>query len=418
MPVSADRYHLLKLVERVGKGDGFTPRMVDLLAYYLRFTRDCDWEKGAHPIIYQSLAKTALDLGVSERQIQKLEKALSEVGALTWHDSGNLRRYGHRCPKSKKILYAFGVDVSPLAQLEESLTQLLEEKETYARDWMEAKRKISFYRRQVKALLAEVTESGDDPEGEVGKLEERYQAIAIQIRTHLKLPRLQEMLVEHRELFLTAKALVEQGMKSSLHCEQTEEETPKNEEKFAHNKTTNQFPFNELNTSRAAPNCLAGGKRGRDCSSQARQSHVETQQDQRRGGSIQFKSSPSKTLQGLGKAKLSLKQIINASSSRFREYLPLSAVNEYHLVDAADRMRGTLQISQGSWSRACQVMGRVGAAICLLLTDQAALREANPVCIPGAYFNALIKRSHAGELNLTPAIFALLKRQERVGGYA
>ena len=420
---SADCYHLLKLVERVGKGAGFTPRMVDLLAYYLRFTRKGDWEEGARPIVYQSLAKTALDLGVSERQIQKLEKALSEVGALTWHDSGNLRRYGQRCPKSGKILYAFGVDLSPLAELEEPLTQLLEEKEAYARSWMEAKRKISFYRRQVKALLAEATAQLVVSDNEAQKLEERYNAIAVQIRTHLKLPRLQEMLVEHRELFLAVKVLIEQGTRLIRPCAQTEEETPKNEEKFAHNKDTNQIPFNKLKTSRAAPNRLARGKRGEARSPQETSSRKESQQSPKikgRAGHSQSHSTSTEPSQSSEKGQLTLKQIINASSSRFRERLPLTlnSVNEYHLVDAADCLRETLQISKGSWSRACQVMGRVGAAICLLLTDQATLRETNPARIPGAYFNALIKRSQSGDLNLRPAIFAILKRQEKLGSWS
>ncbi|WP_411845631.1 replication initiation protein RepC [Roseibacillus persicicus] len=417
---TADRYYLLKLVERVGKGANFTPRMVDLLAYYLRFTRECDWEEGSRPVVYQSLSKTALDLGVSERQIQKLEKALSEVGALTWHDSGNLRRYGQRCPKSGKILYAFGVDLSPLAELEESLTQLLEEKETYARSWMEAKRQISFYRRQVKALLGELTERPDFSHNQATLLEKRYQAIAMQIRTHLKLSRLQSLLVEHRELFLSVKALAEQGTTPSQACAQTEEVTLKNEEKFVHNKDTNQIPFNKLKTGRAAPSRLARGKRGESRTSQANLSVTESQQDQRREEGPQSSSSPTETSQGSGQGKLSLNQIINASSSRFRESLPLTSneVNEHHLVDAADRLRGILQISKGSWSRACQSMGRVGAAICLMLTDQAALRETNPARIPGAYFNALIKRSQTGELNLTSGIFAALKRQESRGLYS
>ncbi|MFC0017441.1 plasmid replication protein RepC [Roseibacillus persicicus] len=412
---TADRYHLLKLVERVGKGAGFTPRMVDLLAYYLRFTRECDWEEGARPVVYQSLSKTALDIGVSERQIQKLEKALSEVGALTWRDSGNLRRYGQRCTQSGKILYAFGVDLSPLAEREEELTQLLEEKEAYARSWMEAKRQISFYRRQVKALLAEAAEQSSHLE--VAKLEGCYQAIAIQIRTHLKLSRLKTMIIEHRELYLATKALAEQGRSVAQDCAQTEKETPKNEEKFAHNKDTNQIPFNKLNTSRAAPNRLARGRKGEASSSKETSSPTDSPSAQRRAGETQPHSTPTETSQGSGAGKISLNQILNASSSRFREYLPrtLNAVNEYHLVDAADRLRTTLQISKGSWSRACQTMGRVGAAICLMLTDQAALREINPARIPGAYFNALIKRSQSSELNLKPAIFALLKRQKRAG---
>ena len=69
----ANRYDLLLLVKRVGKSAGFTTRMIELLDYYMAFTRDIDWEEGSSPIVYQSLAKTALDLDVSERQIQKLD---------------------------------------------------------------------------------------------------------------------------------------------------------------------------------------------------------------------------------------------------------------------------------------------------------------------------------------------------------
>ena len=114
---------------------------------------------------------------------------------------------------------------------------------------------------------------------------------------------------------------------------------------------------------------------------------------------------------------LNLTKVINASSDRFRDYLPHNSrdLSDHHLVEAADQIRSVLQISKGSWSRACNQMGRVGAAICLMLTDQAAQREKNPARIPGAYFNAMINRSKSGELNLTPAIYALLKRGESHG---
>ena len=47
--------------------------MIQLLDYYFAFTRDADWEQGSRPVVYQSLAKTALDLSVTERQVQRLE---------------------------------------------------------------------------------------------------------------------------------------------------------------------------------------------------------------------------------------------------------------------------------------------------------------------------------------------------------
>jgi replication initiation protein RepC len=51
--------------------------------------------------------KPPLDFGVSERQIQKLERSLFEVGAIAWNDSGNHRRYGSRDPETGEIIYAY-----------------------------------------------------------------------------------------------------------------------------------------------------------------------------------------------------------------------------------------------------------------------------------------------------------------------
>lgn len=115
---NTDRYKLLLLVKRAGKLAGFTPRMIHLLDYYMAFTRDVDWEEGSRPIVYQSLSRTALDMGVTERQIQKLERSLFEVGAITWNDSGNHKRYGQRHARSGRLIFAYGVELTPLAGLE------------------------------------------------------------------------------------------------------------------------------------------------------------------------------------------------------------------------------------------------------------------------------------------------------------
>ena len=112
LPAEVERYDLLTLVKRAGRQAGFTSGMIELLDYYMAFTREADWEEGARPIVFQSLAKTALDFGVSERNIQKTEKALFRAGAITWNDSGNHRRYGQRDPKSGRIAYAAGVPES------------------------------------------------------------------------------------------------------------------------------------------------------------------------------------------------------------------------------------------------------------------------------------------------------------------
>ena len=158
-----NRYDLLLLVKRIGKGAGFSAKMIHLLDYYMAFTRDIDWEEGGQPIVYQSQSKTSLDLGVSERQIQNIEKALFEVGALTWNDSGNHRRYGQRCESTGAILYAYGVDLTPLAYLKDNLTTKLDQKKRHDSAWMELKQQISWYRSLIRGFIAEIVEAEPDP---------------------------------------------------------------------------------------------------------------------------------------------------------------------------------------------------------------------------------------------------------------
>ncbi len=86
-------------------------------------------------------------------------------------------------------------------------------------------------------------------------------------------------------------------------------------------------------------------------------------------------------------------------------------MNWNDFVEAAYRLKGELAISQNSWGRACSTLGRSGAAICLLLTDQAQQREHRPVLKTGAYFNAMINRAKSGELHLHNSIFGILKKE-------
>ena len=86
-------------------------------------------------------------------------------------------------------------------------------------------------------------------------------------------------------------------------------------------------------------------------------------------------------------------------------------MNHGDFIEAAYQLKGQLGISQSSWGHACLTLGRVGAAVCVILTDQATLREENRVMKPGAYFNAMISRARAGELKLQQSVMGHLKRE-------
>lgn len=402
-----NRYDLLVLVKRAGKAAGFSSKMIQLLDYYMAFTRDTDWEEGARPIIYQSLAKTALDLGVSERQIQFLEQALFEAEAITWNDSGNHRRYGQRCQQSGRILYAFGVDLTPLAYLKGELESKLHEKQLYDRAWMETKRQISYYRRQICAVLAEREEGGEaGAEMPEWLLEAAgsYEELAVPIRTYMKLDMLRDLLARHKALHAQIIAPAsEEG--AATKERKTHEDSPTDEKNFVHYNSSNQESFNKLKMGRPAANCF------RESVAELPEQSPEIESDLKPEEGREGESNAS-----TGVEHLTVKQALNAASERFRAHIPMHprAMNWNDLVEAAYRLRPELHISQKSWGDGCLTLGREGAALCLLITDQAMQRSVNPVQKPGAYFNAMINRARTGELNLQKSIFGVLKREEGV----
>lgn len=397
---NTNRYDLLLLVKKAGKAAGFTPRMIELLDYYMAFTRDIDWEEGSSPIVYQSLARTALDLDVSERQIQKLEKALFEVGALTWHDSGNHRRYGQRCEKTGEILYAYGVDLTPLAYLKDELSQKLAEKKAHQQAWLEKKRQISWYRRQIRAMIAEQVEQGADA-AVIKTFENRYEKIAVAIRTHMGISRLDELLEEHKELYKGILEILETDQKTHLRTA-NESNDPKlsqksscsDEQKDAYYKSTTYQKSNKLDS-----NSTALQKRGNETCSGSSNEPVRDDKD--------------KILE-TGLQHISIAHALNAASGRLKERLPLKREEEItwsEFVESAYNIKSELNISQKSWGQACQVLGRNGAAICILLTDHASQRIDDPVLKPAGYFNAMINRAREGELHLHNSIFGILSRE-------
>ncbi|MCA9026713.1 MAG: hypothetical protein KDA86_16010 [Planctomycetaceae bacterium] len=381
----ANRYELLLLAKKLGKLAGFTPATLRLLDYYFAFCRDIDWEEGSRAIVYQSLSRTALDLGVTERHVQNLEKALADLGAVTFHDSGNYKRYGQRDPKTGRILFAFGIDLSPLAAMRAEMEEKLRAKKQHDGLWMETKRQISFYRSQLRGLLAECREEGRDQL--FTEYQPKYEELAIKIRTHLKLPFLQTLLERHRSLHSELVSRmggggtdIKQPAPEASSRERTQKCSARDAKKFVHYQTTTQQSSVKTDTRNPADH-------GFQKSVPAAPVHQDL-----------ISSS------GVQHVKLSV--AIRASSQRFRDQLP-EEPDWRDVHETAYRIRSDLGISQEGWGEACQVLGRTGAALCTLITDQATHRHANRVRQPAAYFRGMIRRARDGRLHLHKTIFGL-----------
>ena len=404
LPQEVDRYDLLILGKRAGKGAGFTSAMIELLDYYMAFTRECDWEEGARPIVYQSVSKTALDFSVSERQIQKTEQALFKAGAITWNDSGNHRRYGQRNAKTGRIEYAFGVDLTPLAYLKKTLEQKLQEKEAHDQAWMTAKRKISWYRAQLRALIEEGQRAG--LEEIAARAQVTYGSIDRTIRAYMPLEALHALCAEHKachdELQEALKAATPKASTS-------DQKTPVDEQKFVRFYSTTQESLDKSNTGSSENNCFRESVTPPEADQSGHTAPGERKDEERAGGAAR-----DNVITATGLQHITLKQALNAASGRFREHLPLNsaALSWSDMAEAAWKLRPELHISQQNWAEACQLLGRTGATVCLILTDQAVQRERDRVMKPGAYFRAMINKARVGDLHLHKSIFGILKREE------
>ena len=416
-----NRYDLLTLVKRAGKAAGFTKSMIDLLDHYMAFTRDQDWEEGRRPIVYQAVTKTALDKGISERQIQKLEQALFKVGALTWNDSGNHRRYGQRCPEMGHIIYAYGVDLTPLAYMKEKLENILREKELRASAWMETKRQISWHRGQIRSILQEAG-------GGVGKTaalftdEEqlvyiaKYEEIAGPLRAYMDLEHMRTILAEHKSFYeelmqrVTEHDLKNTPLNDSNDSSLSRKSSCTDDLKFSHYKYTKQKPFNKLNYSKASPISFPESV-GQGLSNHSNQGALGLEQRERCSAPPETSNSEVEArLIATGLQHITLKQLLNVSSGRFKNQIPMKprAMSVADIVQTAEKMAQNLHISQKSWGHACTTITPLGAAVCLILTDRATQRDENPVLKPGAYFNAMVNRAKAGQLKLHKSVMGIL----------
>jgi replication initiation protein RepC len=406
LPAEVERYDLLTLVKRAGRQAGFTSGMIELLDYYMAFTRECDWEKGARPVIFQSLARTALDFGVSERQIQKLEQGLFRAGAITWNDSGNHRRYGQRDPKSGRITYAFGVDLTPLAYLKATLEQKLEEKEARDEAWLAEKRKISWYRAQIRALIGE---------GGSAEADTIYQGIAMPIRTYMSLDALKSLCAEHKACHESLKEALQKHSLRQEPASMSEEMTLVDEQQYVSIYSTNQEPSDKSDPCNPADHAFR--------ESVTRPSRVHPQHRSRgttpgrAGGANQqppAQGRDEKLPVASGLDHVSWKQVLNAASDRFRAHIPVHnrPLDWKDVVDAAYALLPELGISKSAWVEACTVLGTTGAALCVLITDHAAWREKDGVRNPGGYLRSMTRKAQRGELHLHRSIFGILSKNK------
>lgn len=406
---NVSRFKALRLIKQAGKVAGFRPELVELLEYYLVRTQDIDWTKDNQPICYQTVTATAQDLDISERQVWNREKALHNLGALTWNDSGNQKRFGRRNKETGAIEYAFGVDLSPLAALLPALERAIEQKKILQQLRDNEKRKITGLRAKIRALLNEAAQY-DELQDFVETITAEYKKISHSIRSYHSLEEMKTLKEQHQ---LMVSALLEtlEGVGSAANSNGSSVDN--NVDVYVYNTSMDATDFRHIHSTTLKLSDKSDYSSPMDISLQEGvAASSETKSQDLSNPKIEKDVEPTGTITGA--ERITAKQVLNASSERFREYIPLTAraIDFSDLVEAAAALLPVLKINKTAWWDACGVMGRYSAAICVMVIDQKAQNPDNPIKNPGGYLRAMTKRAKAGELNLQNSVFGLLKRDE------
>jgi len=398
-----NRFHALKLIKKAGKDAGFTAELIELLEYYLVRTDEIDWTEGNQPICYQSVVNTAQDLDISERQVRNRERALNALGALTWEDSGNFKRYGVRDRETRRIMYAFGVDLSPLASLIPILEYKVEEKKALKALWGEHKRKISGLRARIRALLAEASHH-NELEALLEDMQHDYEDISYSIRTYHRLDALKALLEKHQIVYQSLIEALDTSSKAVDNTEITDNTSSREEIDYRHIQCTNKTKSNKLDTCSNPP--------GISFQESVPKVSVRNGEDSAFGKEQKETELATKTKDDI--SKVTWKQMLNACSERFKNQIPIHdrPLSWEDLLDAAYQILPDLGINKATWWQSCQILGRHGAAICVMIIDQKAQDPHDPVRNPGGYLREMTARAKKGELNLHGSVFGLLKREK------
>ena len=102
--------------------------------------------------------------------------------------------------------------------------------------------------------------------------------------------------------------------------------------------------------------------------------------------------------------RLSTQELIQLAP-RLQSYLTSPRPAWPEIIDAADWLRGEMDVSKSLWGEACIAMGRQEAAIAIAVVSAKPATHFRST--PAGYFHGMVAKAKAGKLNLARTIWGL-----------
>lgn len=371
LPEDLTHRQVLTVFKRAAPYLGIPPRLVHAVDTLMSWSRSVDWSDGQRPIVFPSNEKLTQKLGIGVRQVQKLLANAARFGLIAHRDSANGNRIGAR-GKDGRLIYAYGIDLSPLAVRYEEFAAA-------AREGVEADLRIKVLRQRLAAArrrIRTLAQLVDDEQ--IDSIDARTAVeIALLATSQMRCVRDEELLgacVEQMEaraedLGKAVAAVLGVGPDGSF----SQKDSPSGE------------PRDTLITTTSEPN-----------TAKAAYSSGYPKKSSRNGYDVRDPEPQSDVEADLAKHGVDPEFIATVVPEFIMTGAPRPTWGE--LIGTAERLVDQTAIHRTVWHEACRLMGQKGAAASVLATAHKHMR--GDVDRPGAYLRGMNKHAASGLLNL------------------
>lgn len=348
---------LLAALRRAAPRLGYR-RLLPLMETLFRWTQPQDWAPEAAPIVWPSNEALAAALDCSERHVSRLIAAAIEARLITAKDGADRKRRGAR--QDGRILWAWGLDLRPMAARHAEFLEAAAEAEEERRLCRELRRRGSRARQQLTQLLSLAQERGWPTMPLEQAREEADRLVVIQRRA--------EGLAQLSAVVEQLEAVAAQGAKTIERTVETADMSGS-----ADSQVRSIIPTNP--------------------ESEPKGSTVEARREA--PAEKELRISPA------GLASL---------APKLRDFLASAQPGWGEISDAAAALAEHLSIPQTLYGDACRRLGRPSAAAAIAIISCKSADHFHSAG-PAGYLRGMLRRAERGELHLERSLHGLRSKE-------
>ncbi|WP_299749935.1 replication initiation protein RepC [uncultured Tateyamaria sp.] len=387
LPQGFSRRDVIALMADIGRDIGLGPRLTDILTRLIGCTEADAWlDPNKEPIFYGRQESFAQKLGISTRQLRTHEQTLLKHGLMERRTAANGSRHGST---------GLGLVLTPII---ERFTDLLNVRE--ARNARYARMKTLKATRSVRWAtfrdeLARLSPDDLSHPNVQSMIEERATWPRTDALLSMSEARLSQHIQAATSLCTQLSEWIENHADSSCEPVETFRFFIQEDIQEIHSEICNASDNNRSAGKLAQPNYSTPEPNG----------PVDYKEKEFEAETL--------ALQGLFSGRYGLDHAVSLASEEFKYEMQVrnDERSEYAFVEAANSRIAPLGINITAWAAACDRMGRVRAALCVMLLDANRDHPTAPVMNPGGALRGMIKAHNRGKLNLIGSLIGLHRRR-------